>query len=61
MRGFKMGSLNINIVVKHIDELRVAMINQRLDILAIYESKLDDHDSDNMLSLHGYAVVREEK
>ena len=49
-----MGSLNVNSLVKHIDELRVAMINQPLDILAINESKLDDNDSDNMLSLHRY-------
>ena len=42
MRGFKMGSLNINSLVKHIDKLRVAMINQPLDILhvAINESQL---------------------
>ena len=60
MRGFKMGSLNINSLVKHIDELRVAMINQPLDILAINESKLDDNDSD-MLSLHGYTLVRRDR
>ena len=52
-----MGSLNINSLVKHIDELRIAMINQPLDILAINESKLDDNNSDNMLSLHGYTLV----
>ena len=57
MRGFKMGSLNINSLVKHINELRVAMINQSLDILAINESKLGDNDCDNMLSLHGYTLV----
>lgn len=36
MRGFKIGSLNINSLVKHIDELRVVMINQPLDILAYW-------------------------
>ena len=62
MRGFKMGSLNINSIVKYIDELRVVMLNQPLDILAINESKLDDNDSDNMLSLDGgYILVRRGK
>ena len=37
------------------------MINQPLDILAINESKLDDNDSDNMLSLHGYTLVRRDR
>ena len=56
-----MGSLNINSLAKHIDELRLVMINQPLDILAINESKLDDNDSDNMLSLHGYTLVRRDR
>ena len=37
------------------------MINQPLDILASNESKLDDNDSDNMLSLHGYTLVRRDR
>ena len=56
-----MGSLNINSLAKHIDELRLVMINQPLDILAINESKLDDNDSDDMLSLHGYTLVRRDR
>ena len=56
-----MGSLNINSLVKHINELRVAMINQPLDILAINKSKLDDNDSDTMLYLHGYTLVRRDR
>ena len=56
-----MGSLNINSLVKHIDKLRLVMINQPLDILAINKSKLDDNDSDNMLSLHGYKLVRRDR
>ena len=56
-----MGSLNINSLAKHIDELRLVMINQPLDILAINESKLDDNDSGNMLSLHGYTLVRRDR
>jgi len=37
------------------------MINQPLDILAIKESKLDERGSDQMLSRHGYTIVRRDK
>lgn len=37
------------------------MINQHLDTLAIYESKLDDNDSEKMLSLSGYKLVRRDR
>ena len=37
------------------------MINQPLDTLAFYESKLDDNDSEKMLSLSGYKLVRRDR
>ena len=37
------------------------MANRPLDILAINESKLDENDSDQMLSLHGYTIIRRDK
>jgi hypothetical protein len=39
IRGFKMGSLNIASLTKHLDELKVLMANEPLDILAINESR----------------------
>lgn len=41
-RGFKMACLNINSLVKHIDELRVLLSDFSVDILAINETKLDE-------------------
>lgn len=50
-RGFKMACLSINSLTKHIDELRVVLSNQCVDILAINETKLDDTISDNEITL----------
>ncbi len=41
-RGFKIASLNITSLPKHLDELRLNMINQHLDILILNETRLDD-------------------
>ena len=41
-----MGLLNINGLFTHIDELRITMSRQALDILAVNESKIDSSISD---------------
>ena len=53
-----MGSLNINSLCKHIDELRALMVGQPLDILAINETKLESADCDGLLNLPGYTLIR---
>ena len=50
--------LNINSLAKHIDELKLFMVNKPLDVLAINESKLDMADSDHLVNLEGYSIVR---
>ena len=49
IRGFKIAVLNVNSLAKHINELKVFMANNALDVLAINESKLDLVDSDRWL------------
>ena len=61
MRGFKMGSLNINSLCKHIDELRALVVGQPLDILAINETKLESADCDGLLNLPGYTLIRRDR
>lgn len=56
-----MGSLNINSLCEHIDELRALMTGQPLDILAIDESKRNDADRDGLLNLPGYTVIRRDR
>ena len=40
-RGFKIASLNVNSLIKHIDDLRIFLADNPVDVLAINESKLD--------------------
>ena len=42
LRGFKIGSLNITSLYRHIDELTVLMAKQTFDILALNETRLDN-------------------
>ena len=41
-RGFKMASLNITSLTKHIDELRNLFANYRLAVMSTNETRLDE-------------------
>ena len=61
IRGFKIALLNVNSLTKHIDELKVFMANWQISpwsVLAINKSKLDLVDSDRLVNLEGYNIVR---
>ena len=60
-RCFKIALLNVNSLTKHLDELKVFMANKPLDVLAINESKLDLVDSDRLVNLEGYNIVRRDR
>ena len=51
-RSFKLALLNITSLVKHIDELRVFLANNEIDVLAINETRLDGTISDNEVHIH---------
>ena len=53
--------MNINSLLKHIDELRVLLANSSIDILAINESKIDDSIPDNEINIVGYIMVRNDR
>ena len=38
-KGLKIANLNVNSLMKHLDEIRIILSNKALDILAINESK----------------------
>ena len=61
IRGFKIGSLNINSLSKHIDELQVFMKDGIFDVLAINETKLDLFDPDSLIDLPGYTCIRKDR
>jgi exonuclease III len=56
-----MASLNINSLLTHIDELRVFLSNNKLDVLAINETKLDDSIPDVELYIYGYDLIRRDR
>ena len=53
--------MNINSLLKQIDELRVLLANSSIDILAINESKIDDSIHDNEINIVGYIMVRNDR
>ena len=61
-RGFKMACLNITSLSKHIDELRVHLQNNSLDLLAINETRLNESlIADNEISISGYNIIRRDR
>ena len=61
LKGLKIACLNINSLSKHIDELRVVMLNNPLDILAINESKINESVSDDEISVSGFHLIRKDR
>lgn len=60
-RGFKMGALNVNGLLTHIDELKIFMCDKPFDILAINETKLDKNISDAQINIPGYICFRRDR
>ena len=61
IRGFKIASSNITSLPKHIDELRIAMKNNEIDVLAINESRMDNSIAPEMVTVHGYNWVSKDR
>jgi len=59
--GIKMACLNINSLVKHVDELRVFLAEFSFDILAINETKLDESIKSSELHIPGYEFIRRDR
>ena len=55
VRGFKIASLNTASLPKHIDELRIVMSNNDIDVLANNESRMDSTIPDDVISVYGYS------
>lgn len=54
LKGLKIASLNVNSLIKHIDEIKYVLINFPFDIFAINESKIDESISDSEISISVY-------
>ena len=60
-RGFKLASLNINKLITHIDQLRILLAHNEIDILSINETKLNETISDNEVNISGYDIIRRDR
>ena len=60
-RGFKIASLNINSLTKHIDELRIILDYNSIDILSLNETKLDESIKSCELHIPGYELIRRDR
>ena len=57
----KLASLNVTSIIKHIDELRVLLVDHAIDVLAINETRLDSTINDNEVHISGYEIVRRDR
>ena len=55
-RGFKLAPLNINKLITHIDQLRILLAHNEIDILSINETI-----SDNEVNICGYDIIRRDR
>ena len=56
-----MACLNINHLFAHIDELRVFMSNNKVDILCINETNLDSSINDNEVHIPNFEIIRRDR
>ena len=61
LKGFIIASLNIGSLVKHVDQLRVSMKNQTVDILAVNETRLDNTIDDSEIAISNYTLTRRDR
>ena len=59
--GFKLASLNINKLTTHLDELKIFLVSNDIDVLAFNETKLNEYITDNEVSISGYDIVRRDR
>ena len=56
-----MAMLNVASLVKHLDEIRLILLDKKLDVLAINETRLDSTNFDELVSIVGYNVLRADR
>ena len=61
VRGFKMVSLNIVSLPLHIDEFRIWLAEQNIDLIAFNETRLDSNINDNQVRLNNYELIRKDR
>ena len=60
-RGFKVAALNVRDLSKHIDQIRVLLASNPIDVLALNETWLSQLVSDNDVYIPGYELIRRDR
>ena len=60
-KGFKIMSLNIYTLLKHLDELRILVDQEMPHVIGINETKIDFSISDTDIQIEGYRVVHRDR
>ena len=58
LKGLKLVSLNIASLLKHLDELRIFVEEEKPHIIGINETRLDNMINDSEIEIDGYEVMR---
>ena len=58
LKGLKLVSLNIASLLKHLDELRIFIEEEKPHIIGINETRLDNMINDSEIEIDGYEVMR---
>ena len=56
-----MAALNINSLLAHLDDLNFFVLNSKIDLLAINETKIDSSVNANEIHLPGFEVIRKDR
>ena len=57
LKGFRVGHINLASLTKHIDELKIYLEKEPLDILSINESRLDETIITDFVNVPGYELI----
>ena len=57
-QGIVISSLNVNGLLRNIDEIKLLIKEGKVSILAVIESKVDNNIADELISIDGYKIVR---
>ena len=60
-KGMTIASINVNSLLRHIDEIRLLVKDLGIHILAVNETKIDDRIDDNLVNIEGYSIKRSDR
>ena len=61
IKGVRITCLNINSILKHLDEIKIFLDEQKPHIMGLNETNLDSSMGDDEISIEGYSLVRKDR